>query len=48
MDLIDGTITIHDKHGNLIGTYHIDGGDLHLALETVALTPVGEEVMSDE
>lgn len=48
VDLIDGTITIHDRHGNLIGTYHIDGGDLPLALETVALTPVGEEVMSDE
>ena len=48
VDLIDGTITIHDRHGNLIGTYHIDGGDVPLALETVALTPVGEEVMSDE
>jgi len=47
-DLIDGTITIHDKHGNLIGTYHIDGGDVSLALETVALTPVAEEAMSDE
>lgn len=48
VDLIDGTITIHDKHGNLIGTYHIDGGDVSLALETVALTPVQEEAKSDE
>ncbi|MDY7107222.1 MAG: S41 family peptidase [Planctomycetota bacterium] len=48
VDLVDGTITLHDRHGNLVGTYHIDGGAVNLALETLALTPVGEEVMSDE
>jgi carboxyl-terminal processing protease len=48
VDLVDGVLTLHDKHGNLIGTYHIDGGDVNLALETIALTPVEEPAMSDE
>ena len=39
VDLLEGTLTITDKDGNLIGAYRIDGGDLELALGTVELTP---------
>jgi carboxyl-terminal processing protease len=47
-EFLDGTITIRDKHGNVIGTYRVEGGDLALALDTIALTPVDEEAISDE
>ena len=40
IDLRDGTLTVKDKLGNIIGTYKIDGGDLEVALETMQLTPV--------
>lgn len=40
IDLLQGTLTIADKHGNVVGTYRIDDGDLELALDSVQLTPV--------
>ena len=43
VDLTEGTLTLHDRYGNLVGTYRIDSGDLPRALETVALRPVDEE-----
>ncbi len=39
VDLLEGTLTITDKAGNVVGAYRIDGGDLELALATVELTP---------
>lgn len=43
VDFVDGRLAIYDKHGNLIGEYQIEGGDLELALESVALKPIGDE-----
>jgi carboxyl-terminal processing protease len=40
IDLLQGTLTIADKHGNVVGTYRIDDGNLELALDSVQLTPV--------
>ena len=40
IDLTQGTLTIRDKQGNLVGSYRIEGGDVELALDTVKLTPV--------
>jgi carboxyl-terminal processing protease len=40
VDLVAGTITIHDKHGNLIGGFRIEGGNLERALEEVTLSPL--------
>lgn len=42
-NLLDGTITLRDKQGNVIGTYKIEGGDVALALDSVKLTPVAAE-----
>jgi carboxyl-terminal processing protease len=39
-DAIDGTLTLHDRHGHLIRRYRIGGGDLELALEQVRLSPI--------
>ncbi len=43
-DLLQGTITVRDKQGRVLGEYRIDGGDVELALETVELTPLGQEL----
>jgi carboxyl-terminal processing protease len=40
IDLLQGTLTVQDKLGNVIGTYRIEGGNLELALDTMQLTPV--------
>jgi carboxyl-terminal processing protease len=40
IDLLQGTLTVKDKHGNVVGTYTIEGGNLELALDTMELTPV--------
>ena len=40
IDLLQGTLTVKDKHGNVVGTYRIEGGNLELALDTMQLTPV--------
>ena len=40
IDLEHGTLTIRDKHGNVIGTYEIEGGDVGLALDTIRLKPI--------
>jgi hypothetical protein len=40
IDLAHGTLTIRDKHGNVIGTYEIEGGDVGLALDTIQLKPI--------
>ena len=40
VDLAQGTITIRDKYGNVIGTYRIEGGDVELALNSVRVTPI--------
>ena len=40
IDLTQGTLTIRDKQGNLVGSDRIEGGDVELALDTVKLTPV--------
>ena len=42
-DLVEGTITIRDRDGKLVGTYAIEAGDLAIALDAVMLSPVGEE-----
>jgi len=42
IDLNQGTITVRDKQGNVVGTYRIEGGNLELALDTMKLTPVSE------
>lgn len=43
VDLLSGTVTIRDRHGNVIGTYRIDGGDVRMALQGIRLTPVDEK-----
>ena len=43
IDLNQGTLTVRDKQGNVVGTYRIDGGNLELALDTVKLSPVAKE-----
>ncbi len=40
VDLLKGTLTLRDKHGNTIGTFRIDDADATLALEAMQLTPV--------
>jgi carboxyl-terminal processing protease len=40
IDLLGGTLTVADKHGNVVGTYRIEDGDLELALGSVKLSPV--------
>jgi len=42
IDLVQGTLTIRDRLGNLVGTFRIDGGDLERALQVVKLTPTNE------
>lgn len=42
VDLHAGTVTVRDRHGNVIGEYRIDGGDMNLALQSMRLTPVEE------
>lgn len=42
VDLQAGTITVRDRHGNVIGEYRIEGGDMNLALQSMRLTPVSE------
>ncbi|UCD76876.1 MAG: S41 family peptidase [Phycisphaerales bacterium] len=44
VDLVDGKLAVYDKHGNLIGEYKIEGGNLELALDSVALRPIGADV----
>jgi len=48
VELVDGTITLHDSEGNLVGTYHIAGGNVRLALDTVSLVPVEATEEPDE
>lgn len=44
VDLIGGKLTLHDRHGNEIGQFEIEGGDVELALETLRLKPqIAEE-----
>jgi carboxyl-terminal processing protease len=43
VSVVDGTLTIRDKQGNVVGTYKIQGGDIELALETLDLKPLVEE-----
>ena len=40
IDLSDGTLALRDKHGNVIGTYRIESGDVELALQALELEPV--------
>jgi carboxyl-terminal processing protease len=40
IDLLQGTLTVKDKLGNVVATYRIEGGNLELALDTMQLTPV--------
>ena len=42
-ELTQGTLTVRDRYGNVVGEYRIQGGDLEMALEMVALEPVEEE-----
>ena len=39
-DTAEGSITVRDKHGNVIGTYRIEDGNLELALQQVRLSPI--------
>lgn len=43
IDLAQGTLTIRDKLGNVVGTFRIEGGDLEQALQVVKLTPTTNE-----
>jgi hypothetical protein len=43
IDLTQGTLTIRDKQGNLVGAYRIEGGNVEMALETVNLVPVSPD-----
>jgi carboxyl-terminal processing protease len=43
VDLEEGTLTLRDRHDNVIGTYRIEGGDVSLALQTVTLTPIEDD-----
>ncbi len=36
----DATLTIRDKHGNLIAAYRVEDGDLELALRQIRLSPI--------
>ena len=36
----DATLTIRDKHGNVIGAYRLEEGDLELALRQIRLSPI--------
>lgn len=40
IETAEGTITVRDKHGNVIGTYRIEDGNLELALRQVHLSPI--------
>jgi len=40
VDLVNGTVTVRDRHGNVIGTFRIDGGNVNMALQSMRLTPV--------
>lgn len=40
IETAEGTITVRDKHGNVIGTYRIEDGNLELALQQVHLSPI--------
>lgn len=43
INLEAGTLAVRDKHGNLIGTYRIEAGDVELAFRALQLTPVEGE-----
>ncbi len=43
VDLLNGVVTVRDRHGNVIGEYRIDGGDMNLALQGMRLTPIEDE-----
>ena len=40
IETAEGTLTVRDKHGNVIGTYRIEDGNLELALQQVHLSPI--------
>ena len=40
IETAEGTITVRDKHGNIIGTYRIEDGNLELALQQIHLSPI--------
>jgi len=42
VDLSEGTITIRDKSGEVIGTYRLEGGNLELALRSLTLESIDE------
>jgi carboxyl-terminal processing protease len=39
VDLSAGTLTVRDRHGNIVGAFRIEAGDLNRALQGVGLTP---------
>lgn len=43
VDLTEGTLTLRDKAGNVIGEFRIDDADAALALNTMRLTPVKKD-----
>jgi carboxyl-terminal processing protease len=47
VELTSGTITLRDKYGNLIGTFRIEGGNVELALESLDLEPLADEVVRE-
>ncbi len=44
IDLTDGTIKIYDQHGNYVGAFLIEGGDVEMALNSIVISPIDEEV----
>jgi hypothetical protein len=43
VELLGGTIALRDRHGNEIGRFEIEGGDVEMALETLRLKALPAE-----
>ena len=43
IDFVNGVIVVRDRYGNEIGSFRIEGGDLELALHSLALTPIEDD-----
>ncbi|MHC5023054.1 MAG: S41 family peptidase [Planctomycetota bacterium] len=43
IELVDGTLELRDRDGNVIGTYRIDSEDIRISLNTARLSPLAPE-----
>jgi hypothetical protein len=44
VDLTDGMVVVKDRMGNVVREFRLEGGNLELALRTIEVEPVDEEV----